>query len=279
MSWLRDHFHDFVFPAFVASTPGEIVSTEKIGAPFDVKASASAPEHFPTELKKLWTLCKEYNVTWSDSPKEFGGFGTSFARKSSKIHGTILRNTLQSAVVSMKAEKCSKLLLAGRDVWILAVIAEKRSVPYEFIPQISRMACADKNILSKFLKERGIVGDELLVDTGFMGSIAVAISAALELPMKFRLMSQNAKIYSWSYASTAPGDMPVEVMKDKRIIFPNMLFPNRKKARSEALETEYLAKYWRTGTIRDGRIVQALSLREDIQRAARLTSNVWRGLE
>jgi hypothetical protein len=280
MSWIRDHFHRFVFPAMMVAGR----DTKDIGPPMDVVPSASAPQNWPTELRK--------DVPWSSDVKE-GGLGSSAYRQSAKIHHTILRNTLSSAVVAMKEEKCSKLLFAGRDVWVLAVLAERKGIPYIFIPEISRRVAGYQASLLKLLEERGVTGDELLIDTGFAGSIPRAMSYAMGKHMTFRLMSQSEIMWAPCKLGTK------RVRKD---FVPQQLFPNRKAARSEALETEYLAKYWKTGTvvpITTGfvppqpehldvsiefmkkcpqRVVQFFSERATIQRAAIVTSMLYRGI-
>jgi len=60
---------------------------------------------------------------------------------------------------------------------------------------------------------------------------------------------------------------------------PNQLFPQRKKARNEALDTEYLPKYFKSGLIKDGEVKQFLSEPQEIVLAAILTSDIWRGVK
>jgi len=282
MSWLRDHFYRFVFPAFINA---EKLSSE-IGGPVDVKESPLAPQKLPPELRKLWTLCQEYKVNWANDAKE-STYGTNLGggsvhRANAKINGRILRSTLDSAVVAMREERKGKLLLAGRDVWALAVLAEKRRIPYIFIPEISRNVAASPAVVG-LLERYGCTGNELLIDTGFAGSIPRSLERETGRKIPFRLMSQNRQ-YTHSFLGRVPA-------RGNRDSFPQQLFPNRKKARAEALETEYLGKYWKTGTIRhkevfnvpgrfnDPIVVQHLSNRDNIQRAALMTSMLWRGLD
>ncbi len=273
MSWLRDHFHTFVFPAFLAAeklASGFLAPRGDMGPPFDVKPAQSAPSDLPLELRKLWTLCKEHAVPWTDDTRE-GGFGSSFFRQSAQVHGKILRNTLTSAVVSMRAEDCSKLLFAGRDVWTLAVLAERRGVPYVFIPEVSRRVADDPAVV-ELLSRYDIHGDELLIDTGFSGSIPKALRRQTGKSFQFRLMSQATQPKPW------PKMFSPYKRAAKAEVHPQQIFPNRKAARSEALETEYLAKYWKTGTVLNGQVVQYLSSQAHIQSAALLTSQLWRGV-
>jgi hypothetical protein len=271
MSWLRDHFHEHVYPAFVAA--GELSS--QIGKPFHIQPSEHAPKDLPTELKKLWTLCKEHNVQWAYDVREVGNFGgNSRFRESAKIHSQILKSTLDAAVVAMKAEKCSKLLLGGRDVWTLAVLCERRGIPYLFVPELSRHV-ARSPLSRPFLESRGFRGDELFLDTGFAGSIPRSLKTHFGTDFKFRLMSQSDVLDPKTSKVTtvvAQEDMlidcdpmnggPVRQVKKGELYSvkevtknsalkrrPNQVFPHRRMARAEALETEYLAKYWETGTV------------------------------
>lgn len=264
MSWLRDHFYTFVFPAMVSAG----ISDRGL-PPMDVKAAESAPQNLPPELRKLWTLCHDLGVSWSDSIIE-GGAGSSAFRASAKLHGAILRSTLASSVTAMRAEKCSKLFLAGRDVWALAVLAERKGVPYVFLPQISRSVASSDEVRT-FLMEHGITGQELLIDTGFAGSIPMHLSICLGVQVPFRLMSQSPVS---TFDFFARFSKRTKKGLESR---PKQVFPNRKNARAEALETEYLAKYWQTGRIENGQVTQRLSTRDQIRGAAILTSRLWRG--
>lgn len=300
MSWLRDHFYTFVYPAFLAAEK----RSDEIGPPVSPMISASAPKHLPTELQRLWSLCAEHGVQWSYGVKETAPShgGWSLYRKSAQIHDRILRNTLQSATVAMRAEKCSRLFFAGRDVWTLAVLSERRNIPYLFIPEISRNVVT-KGEVKPFLEKRGFRGDELFVDTGFVGSIPKKLQEHFGQNFKFRLMSQEKKA---EVDIPRPDEAPEWVLKNAGVkrgepqwkskvwrymvemrlteaknfnLRPEQLFPSRKNARTEALETEYLAKYWKTGTVnKEGEIVQYLATKEHIQRAAILTSMLWRGV-
>lgn len=186
MSWLRDHFYSFVFPAFLAS--GKDVG--EIGEPFDVRASPHAPKRLPAELQKLWTLCKEHGVPWSWDVRESSS-GSSKYREMARVHHQVMRDTLNSALVAMRAEGCDRLFLGGRDVWVLAVMCERRRVPNLFVPELSRPVCDFPGVRG-FLESRGFTGSELFLDTGFAGSIPRSLAKWYgNVPFKFRLMSQS----------------------------------------------------------------------------------------
>jgi len=252
MSWLRDHFYNLVFPAFEAAGK----RTTEIGKPFDVKASPHAPERLPSELKKLWTLCQDHKIEWSYDTREINLYGgSSKYRETAQLHSKILRATLDSAVAALRAERCDRLFLGGRDVWTFAVLCEKRRIPYMFVPELSRPVADDPKVKA-FLEARGFKGTELFLDTGFAGSIPRCLEQHFARPFKFRLMSQTDQHPLPKGFGTVPhGNGGLEIVKtgqpkpgwlQRR---PNQLFPNRKKARGEALETEYLAKYWSRGSL------------------------------
>ena len=253
MSWLRNHFNFFVYPAFMAA---EKKSTE-IGEPFHVEVSKHAPERLPTELKKLWTLCQEHEVKWTYDVREINhNSGSSKFRETARIHHGILRDTLDSAMASLRHERCERLFLGGRDVWTFVVLCEKRRIPYMFVPELSRSVVGMPQI-KPFLLERGFTGRELFLDTGFAGSIPKNLMNHFPgSTFKFRLMSQSEQYIDVHESKgltnmvdcdplTSGGKMRQGVDRVRRR--PNQLFPNRKTARNEALETEYLAKYWKTG--------------------------------
>jgi hypothetical protein len=247
--WLRGHFHEFVFPAFVAAEK----RTTEIGKPFHVKASPQAPENLPSELKKLWTLCMEMDIGWEFNVREIAQYGGhSKYRESARIHHSVIVNTLDSALAAIRDEGCTKLFLGGRDVWAFAVCCARRRIPFLFIPELSRYVTGKPQIRT-FLESRGFTGEELFLDTGFAGSIPRNLQKHWpDLDFRFRLMSQS-NIVMHQEAGLVDTD-PVKESKPRRIVHerwrsrPQQLFPNRKKAREEALETEYLAKYWKTGT-------------------------------
>jgi hypothetical protein len=267
-SWLRTHFHEFVYPAFMAA---EKKSTE-IEEPFHVQVAQSAPEELPTELRKLWTLCKEMNVPWVYDVRERNVHnGTSKHRESARLHHGVINDTLDSSLAALRDEGCSRLFLGGRDVWTFAVMAERRRIPNLYVPELSRNVSSNP-ATKPFLEAVGFTGDELFLDTGYVGSIPRNLQKFWDRPFKFRLVSQT------DIAIHETGGILVDVDPDaksedcgcqdsdehakncvprirkiskrhyKSLARPNQLHPNRDARRSEALETEYLSKYWKSGT-------------------------------
>ncbi len=260
MSWLRDHFHEFVFPAFMAAEK----KTTDIGKPFHVTPSRHAPERLPTELKKLWTLCAEYGVLWSYDIRDRNTYGgSSKFRDSAKLHHTMLRSTLDATIVALRVEGCDRVLLPGRDIWLLAILCARHRVPFLFVPELSRKVSEEPQVRG-LLESRGLTGRELLVDTGYVGSIPTNLKRFMPgFEFAFRLISQVDN-----------GNRSLSKAERR----PKQLFPHRAKARDEAVESEYLAKYWRGGFYDKGEVTQYFSDRGSIQRAALLTSMLFRGI-
>ena len=147
------------------------------------------------------------------------------------------------------------------------------------------------------MDEYKFTGNELLVDTGFAGSIPKNINANLGCNLKFILLSQDKISSFMGPHNIDEGHIqigkPVTSHKEdlRAIERPNQVFPNRANVRGEALEIEYLPKYWASGTIDysnyEGNegfseppiVIQYLARSEEIIAAAFLTSNIWRGVK
>lgn len=356
MSWLRDHFYGFVLPALKATVGQDNLRADHLrGATLDVQP---LPGNGPSELRKLMALCKQLGLTpngvmalppgaeefglvfqaWRPSEfQPFTGKAPIFSTKAwswmasdrGKLHFDILRKTLLSVERVRRERGLSRLLLPGRDVWPLKVMATKRDIPATYIPEMSRNVCYHPGALKRLLVEHGVDGSELVVDTGFAGSIVRAMGKVLGRPFQFCLMSQHPRSIKAPgvFVSTAPGVFASTLLGGTDMLpplltfpnppadprpwpwgdvecvdtdpkkgghprmyrsewgkeafnanhRPNQVFPNRRKSRTEALETEYLPKYYRQGTVVEGRAVNYLAKPEEIVMTAILTSNIWRG--
>jgi len=288
MSWLRDHFYNFVYPAFLVAVENPEASSDEVPehGPCDVRPLPGEvlDPGLPSELAKLKILCQRHSVPWNTNRQTMA----SYLR--GELHYDVLRRSLLSAEAQRKIHKCSRLLFAGRDVWTLEVLAQRRKIASVYIPEMSRLVVdhyspsRDQCIFS-LLTKYGVNPSEsfLMVDTGFVGSIVRAISRVIKRPIKFALMSQNPQrvsetelppLNSFSGNTYFRGKQPFNANT-----LPNQLFPNRRRAREEVLGVEYLPKYFKTGTIREDRVVQYLSSPVDIVGAAVLTSDLWRGVK
>ena len=324
-SWLRTHFHTFVYPGLVSlfaaiqnssdryqsNNPSVASTSLEVNRKTNSWSFDSITDDFypslPSELRRLaWLYEKElpaakkktevasssyYNfnytshvlfVHWDELSIDKIFSGECFDGGRGALNFDILRETLKSAESKRRVMGASRLLFAGRDVWLLHVMAQKRGMDSLFIPEISRrVAGAPKDILISFLKSRGFTGDELLVDTGFVGSIPKAINAATGGNLKFVLMSQTEIFGRESESMEAgwrAGNSKEDIKAKKR---PQQLFPQRAAARNEALQTEYLPKYWASGTVKmiddKEQVIQYLANITEFVKAAVLTSCVWRG--
>jgi len=154
-------------------------------------------------------------------------------------------------MAALRTEGCSRLFFGGRDVWTFAVLSAKRKVPFLFVPELSRNVVGRPDV-KPFLEERGFTGDELFLDTGYAGSIPRALEKYWGKKFCFRLMSQSdvhvesqeGGLFDCDQASGKIRKYQATRWRRR----PNQVFPNHNKARETAVETEYLAKYWKAGT-------------------------------
>ena len=288
MSWLRDHFHFWVFPALRAAVEYPSATKEHVALvgtlnPVVQRDLVGREGSGPSELQKLRGLCQYLGVAYTEGLHE-SSVGSSWLQspQRGKLHVTTLRRTLQAAEAHRKEHRCSRLLFPGRDVWTLHVLAQRRGLDSLFIPEVSRTVAGNGQALRKICNEYGVTGDELFVDTGFKGSIVVQFQKVLGKTLQCALMSQIplSKRFVTLHSFPPLAEYPTE----DPAMRPNQLFPNRRMARKEALDTEYLPKYWKTGTIKGGYFsdqggdpVQYLSNPDEIVRTAVMTSKLWRG--
>ena len=147
---------------------------------------------------------------------------------------------IKNAWRSVKSQASGRpILLAGRDVFIFEVLARREGYPTLFLPQCSRVTARVVKIPNK--------KQYLLFDTGFMGSIPRAL-----------------EISSYKMISSALNQEATQV------------FPKRKGSRNLALRIEKTPKYWKTGRLENGQIVQELSSKDEFRQAAELTIAVYK---
>ncbi len=251
-----------------------------------------ALDEFLKAQKKQKPSFDSSSYVWSDCSEQW----TPNSR--GKVHFDLIREALLSADSTRKALGCSKLLFAGRDVWAFEIMAQKRGIPSLFIPEISRRVVQNERALRELVDSYGFTGNELLVDTGFAGSIPRNMNTNLGCNLKFILLSQDG-FGSFAGPTSSSGHIGIGIpitnhKEDERAVSrPNQIFPNRSNVRGEALEIEYLPKYWASGTIHidyaapehdvfdppSSKVVQYLATPQEIIAAAFLTSNIWRGVK
>lgn len=309
MSWLRDHFYRFVYPALAAARLEKNPRSMDIEKHFPV-AIPEVPEdkwtNLPSELRKLKALDESLKAQKKSKPSfDSSSYVWSYDNEKwtpnsrGKVHFDLIREALLSAESTRKALGCSKLLFAGRDVWAFEIMAQKRGIPSLFMPEISRKVVQNKEALAALVKQYGFTGEELLVDTGFAGSIPRNMNEKLGCNLKFILLSQDSIMSFMGPKSDVGGHVGIGLpftrhKEDERALLrPNQIFPNRSNVRGEALEIEYLPKYWASGTIDNiymmpnsdvfdrplASVIQYLSSPDEIVAAAFMTSNIWRGVK
>jgi hypothetical protein len=139
---------------------------------------------------------------------------------------SVIKNMWRS--VKREARRLNKpLLLAGRDVFIFEILAQREGFPTVFRPDISRLTVA--HIKEDYSKH-------FLFDTGFAGSIPRALKC-----QAFQMASAAGVEYMGRlYRKHVP------LSEDTKQIFPRM-----RGSRSLVLKIEGTPKYWRRAFYRD----------------------------
>lgn len=151
---------------------------------------------------------------------------------------TVIKNCWKSAKACAMGKK---ILLTGRDVFVFEILARREGYPTFFLPQCSRASVAAIKIDNK--------EEVFLFDTGFVGSIP----AALEIK-NFKLLSYFNRYGAKEF----------------------QIFPRLTLSRGLALKIEKTPKYWQTGRIVDGEVIQELNGKEEFELAAKLTLEVYK---
>lgn len=149
---------------------------------------------------------------------------------------TIIKNVWRSVKRQLEGRQ---LVLAGRDVFVWEVLARREKFPTIFLPQCSRES-VEHVILPK--------GNLYLFDTGFLGSIPKAL-----------------KLERFSLLSYAGNERDIS----------KQTFPRLTGSRGLALKVEYTPKYWQTGRLVDGKVIQNLAKEEEFAKAVQLTYEIY----
>jgi hypothetical protein len=309
MSWIRDHFYQFVFPALemrmngMKPTESDVKEFfEKNGScwpkvpqdyPWRCKEYFHSKRDMPSELRALKYWCDQTPDTQFNS-SNYAGDPLNEGVARSEYYWNLQKNSLISANAIRKQLGVERLLLTGRDMWFTEVMARKLNIPTLFVREVSRNVVnmgenggnAQCRAVKKFFKDLGLGKDELLYDTGFSGTIPLTMQRFLNLDIRFVLMSQDTS------SSTLPGVIPIfsyptenrwkdtEHDPNKR---PNEIFPNKKRCRDDVLKIEGLPKYFTSGDVRyiNGKykVCQYVRYHQDIISTAILTSMVYRGIK
>lgn len=141
-----------------------------------------------------------------------------------------------------------QVILLGRDVWLVSVLCQKLGVSHVYDPRVSRGVATSVQMLD-LLPCYALREGDLLFDTGFAGSIHRAVTDHSGIHLENLMMSANDK--------------------------GKQLFPNSGIARNYALFFEYLPKYFKTGTVKDGKVVQYYAEMDEFLNAAVQTIWAW----
>jgi hypothetical protein len=276
MSWIKNHFRHFVVPGIrsLARADGRILTEQDI-RPFDGRLRPSTKCQF-AEAGLLYAAVSSV-LRKSDPTREIAlglcrALGTpsesqfiyeldsagrvkKLAEGYEGVEGAdVLHSFVGSSVRRLKrrTRKRATVVYPGRDVWCWEVLSRKVGLPSLYDSCVSRTV-ADNDQAIKQVVERWDVPDWariLLFDTGYQGTVPRAIGRAAGLERINMVM--------------------LSAMNDQE-----QIFPGHAKSRRKALACEYLAKYRRRGTTRDGSPYQELADLEEFIKAALLTVWLW----
>lgn len=298
MSWLHNHIQNFVVPGIKAiieakpeikEDPDWLYSFEKStgGAksedvsrygPYNLRP-ARACQH--PEAGIVYTALRSFNARQKMGDEKYEAalrmltkcdpehFITKSLRYSFPAAGDVpphdvIHNVVKNSwralrrVCTMSGPRT--LILPGRDVWLWEVMCRKRNMPSVYDPRVSRLLTHNVDALRQVINSWGvnITPETVVFDTGFAGSIYRAICGATDVKMTNLMLSTHISI-----TSKAGKDISCQI------------FPNHANARAKALAIEYLPKYWKTGTVRDGQPVQYLADLDEFVKCAALTIWFW----
>jgi hypothetical protein len=276
MSFLRNHLRHFVLPGIytLAHSRGKTITALDI-KPRDKEVRPSTDCKFveagmlyavvSSVLKKgdpvreiALGLCRQIGqakdaefVYEIDKRGGIKGLGEGYnGVEGSDVLHSMLCNSMRR--LKRKMRRSGQLLLPGRDVWSWEVLARKLAVDSTYDPRVSRAVASSPTAIESCINDWKIQNwsDVLFFDTGFSGSIPRAIAGSLGLT------SINMLLLS-SYDEKA------------------QIFRTHTGSRKKALAFEYLAKYFQSGTTRDGKPYQALADLDEFIKAALLTIWLW----
>lgn len=276
MSWLRNHFRHFVLPGIYALahsrgkpiTVADIKPRDKEVRPSNdckyVEAgmlyavvSSILRKGDPTREAALG-LCRQIGrakdaefVYEVDKRGGIKGLGEGYdGVEGSDVLHSMLCNSMRRLKRKMRHK--GQLLLPGRDVWCWEVMARKLTVGSTYDPRVSRAVAGNRLAIKTCIDDWKIQNwqDVLFFDTGFSGSIPRAIAGVVGL------QSINMALLS----SVDP---------------KTQIFRTHTGSRAKALAFEYVAKYFKSGTTRDGKPFQELADLDEFIKAAMLTIWLW----
>jgi len=305
MSWLRNHLRHYTVPGIKAiidahkkkgvpikkavhsygssygygfnqdSSDAQVsVTADMIGPPIGMRSSKDAVcseagyvlaalESFgvindlePETIQAIKTLKTEFFIT--NSRYELTNSSKTDVSKEDQIHN-IIKKSFYSLRRIVEKDPLRRLVLTGRDVWLWEVMARKKNVPTIFDPRVSRKVASNIQF-DALVKTWHIDSSTIIFDTGFAGSIYDAICRSASKVQNKDIKGINLMLST--NCKDADGTS-------------QQLYPNHKNARAKALAIEYLPKYQKSGTVKDGQIVQYLADLDEFVKAAALTIWFW----
>jgi len=276
MSWLKNHLRHFVLPGIhtlsrangKALTALDIKPRDKAIRPSTKCKFVEAGMLYSTIASVLRKndpirevalgLCRQVGrakdaefVYEIDGRGGIKGLGEGYdGVEGSDVLHSMLCNSMRRLKRQMRRK--GSLLLPGRDVWCWEVLAQKLTVQSTFDSRVSRSVARNPKAIKTCIETWQIKdwSDVLFFDTGFSGTIPRAIAHAEGLEeINMLLLS--------SYDSS------------------KQIFRTHTGSRRKALAFEYLAKYFLSGTHRDGEPYQELSTLDEFIKSSLLTIWLW----
>lgn len=273
--WIINHFENFVFPAL------DLVKSridKSRGYGIDPINCNEISEHDPMQFRptgralglpiELRMLSNAMDSMFK-LPVEGDTHKFIIASQIRRMIKDTPIDKINDAVTSLKSIMkdlgFKKIFFPGRDTWLYAVCCERRQIPYEYDPSISR-ASVCSHLFGDYIKSKNLT-ESLIFDTGFMGTIPRAISDHLGRRIPFTMHSSFKGVKSYHEKISS------------------QIHPRRTGSRGVALDIERSHKYFESChgyfTHEDGKIIPQQFLVDDesrIMRTAIQTSIIYRDI-
>ena len=273
MTWIHNHTKHYIVPGIfaLAAAYREKQAEPRYWKMLDVnvvdavrQAKNIRPAHgWPNkEIGLIWSALKSCGysehvpqTTWRGLRNSHVGeilperaYSIGDVQADDSIHN-IVKNSTKTLRRILKKDPRRRLILPGRDVWLWSVACHRAGIEHVFDARISRKVARQPEVLKKIVRGWRVNKHTVIFDTGFAGSIYECIcEVSRKKPINLMLSTHR---------------------KGEQI------YPNHKRARGKALSIEYLPKYQKTGTVRNGEPIQWLANLDEYIKAALLTIWFW----
>lgn len=260
MSWIRDHFHQFVFPAMKAQRFHQRVlkgqaEQSDLAAPCDYSMTPVSgwvtpwSSGFPAEIIKLDALNTDYGI-----PMGPGSWQPQTAKAL-----PFWRNVVTSLSATRKAWGCPRVVFFGLDAWPLAVLAARKKVPFIHVPELH----------------------SVYTSCTFPGIEALVKKYQLSRKDLFMMVAQNHHAtYNLSHAlEIHPRELRLQVIhRGPLLSYPSdAIYPCRTLTSGDIGVLCNLPSYWKMPRFVGAEVTQELSDLHLLYVTAIITSGLYRG--